>query len=477
MGRYMKKTIGDIFYNTIYQLLIVFLPFITIPYLSRVIGPELIGVNNFIMSIVQFLGIIALVGLNQYGVRIIRKKFVSESRVELSNTFFELYFIQLFFGLLTIVLYTIILFFNKENGLYYLAMLPYLLSSTIDISWFFQGMEEIRKVVFRNTIVKILTLILIFLLVKSENDFLVYLMIMSIGTFLGNTMLWLQIKKYIVFNFPKKICLEKHRKTITLLIPQVAIQVYITLDTTLLGIFTDNSTVAYYSQSQKIIRIITTVLTSISVVMMPKMVAFIAEKKSISSILAKSYEFTLFFSLFFSAIIFACSAEFVPWFFGNTFSPMIPIIRILSVLIIFVPIGGIFSNQLALALEEDKKYSSPLIIGAFLSLTLNVILIPLFGIYGATVTSVLIESFVCIMRIYLMRKNFELSIITNSYKYFLPYLSVLLVSYFFDLNFSESNFINLVFSAFFLGFIYIIGVLISRNEISDLALSKIKKRK
>lgn len=471
----MKKTIGDIFYNTIYQLLIVFLPFITIPYLSRVIGPELIGINNFIMSIIQFLGIITIVGLNQYGVRIIRKKFVNASKSELSNTFFELYIIQLMFGMFTSLLYALTFFLNKGNVFYYLALLPYLLSSSIDISWFFQGIEEIRKVVFRNTCVKLITLVLIFIFVKSENDFVVYLLIMSVGTFLGNAILWLQIKNFIVFKLPKKIKFNKHSKTIALLLPQVAIQVYITLDTTLLGIFTNNSTVAYYSQSQKIIRIITTVLTSMSIVMMPKMVALIAEKKSISVILQRSYEFTLFFSLFFSAAIIVCARDFVPWFFGENYQAMIPILQILSILIVLVPIGGIFSNQLAIALEEDKKYSLPLIIGALLSLTLNIVLIPLLGIYGATFTSVLVETIVCGMRIYLMRKEFDMSILLNSYKYFIPYLIALLLSYFFDLDYTQSNFLNIIFTSLFIGIIYFIGILISKNEVSKMLFSKLKK--
>ena len=471
----MKKTIGDIFYNTIYQLLVVFLPFITIPYLSRVIGPDLIGVNNFIMSIIQFLGIIALVGLNQYGVRIVRQKFVNVNKNELSHTFFELYAVQLIFGVFTTLLYTFIFFLNKENVFYYLALLPYLLSNTIDISWFYQGIEKIRKVVFRNTIVKLGTLILIFVFVKSEEDFIVYLLIVSMGTFLGNAILWIQIKNYINFRVPKKIDITNHKKTIALLIPQVAIQVYIAFDTTLLGIFTDNSTVAYYSQSQRIIRIITTVLTSISVVMMPKMVGYISEKKNLSSILRKSYEFTLFFSLFFSAAIFVSSKEFVPWFFGNDYYPMIPILQALSILIVLIPIGGIFSNQLALALEEDKMYSTPLIIGAFLSLTLNLLLIPLLGIYGATMTSILIETIVCIMRIYLIRKEFDLSIIRDSYKYLIPFFCALSIGCLFDLDYTQSNFLNIIFTSLFIGIIYFIGILISKNEVSKMLFSKLKK--
>ncbi|EJI7182714.1 polysaccharide biosynthesis C-terminal domain-containing protein, partial [Enterococcus faecalis] len=112
---------------------------------------------------------------------------------------------------------------------------------------------------------------------------------------------------------------------------------------------------------------------------------------------------TLTFSLILFSIIFANTKEFVVWFFGPKFVPMTANMMIVSFIIILNPIGGIFSNQFALAMEKDKEYGIPLIIGSIVSLLGNYILVPIYNALGATIVLVFVELIVCILRIVLIK--------------------------------------------------------------------------
>lgn len=475
----MKKTILDIFYNAFYQVLVVFLPFITIPYLSRVLGPDLIGINGFIMSVIQFLTILTLSGLGQYGVREIRKVQVEDDN-RLSEEFMSLFIYQVSFGILSILIYFTVSMFQQQNLVYYIALLPLLVSGIFDISWFFQGVEEIKRVVFRNTIIKLTTLILILIFVKDKNDFTKYLLIMSIGTLLGNLVLWIPVLKRIKLKFPKFESIKNHKNTLFLLIPQVAIQIYISFDTTLLGIMSDTLQVAYYSQSQKITRILSTIISSISIVLMPRMVALVSQNSAaINSVLKKSFEFTFIIASFFSTILY-CNAElFVPWFFGEGYEPMVGLLKLLSVLIILIPVGGVFSNQFAIAIGEDKLYIRPVVIGAVLSLALNIPLIYLFESLGAAITSVLVELFVCIYRIRIIKVHYDNNVLKNTVYFILLYLVVVFLGTQFYFICFDLTILNLVVNSLFVAFCYIVGILLFNNEISGavkLFLKRLAKR-
>lgn len=474
----MKKTILDIFYNAFYQVLVVFLPFVTIPYLSRVLGPDLIGINGFIMSVIQFLTILTLAGLGQFGVRAIRKVPTDKNYNKLSEEFVGLYTYQVVFGILSICIYFLVGIFQRQNFIYYIALLPYMISGIFDVSWFFQGIEEIRRVVFRNTIIKISTLILIFVFVKKESDFILYLLIMSIGTLFGNLVLWIPILKKIRLKIPTIQLLKKNRNTLYLLIPQIAIQVYISFDTTLLGILSDTLQVAYYSQAQKIVRILSTVISSISIVLMPRMVAIFSQKTSdINKLLKKSFELTFAVASIFSSMLFCNAEAFVPWFFGDGYEPMIILLKLLAVLIVLIPVGGVFSNQFAIAIGEDQMYIKPVVTGAVLSLILNIPLISIFNSLGAAITSIIVELIVCVYRIRIIRNYYDYFVLENIGKFILLFIIVCFFGTNVHFTFFQITLFNLVFNSMLIASCYFIGLLMFRNEISELIRFYLKRWK
>ena len=133
-----------------------------------------------------------------------------------------------------------------------------MIAYSIDISWFFQGLEEFKKTITRNLIVKIISVILIFISVKESNDLIKYFLIYVMSTLIGNASLWIYVPQYVRTIPVKKLRPFKHLKpTIGLFIPQIAIQVYTVLDKTMIGMMVnDKSEVGFYEQSQKIIKLL-----------------------------------------------------------------------------------------------------------------------------------------------------------------------------------------------------------------------------
>ena len=165
----------------------------------------------------------------------------------------------------------------------------------------FQGLEEFKKTVTRNLLVKILSVISIFIFVKTQEDLWIYFVIFVLSILLGNISLWVYLPKYIVKLKGEKLQIFSHLKpTIGLFIPQIAIDVYTLLDRTMLGYLTsDMSQVGNYEQSQKILKLSYTLITSLGTVMTPRIASVLSNnnKEKVEEYLAKSINFVFFLGI------------------------------------------------------------------------------------------------------------------------------------------------------------------------------------
>lgn len=406
----MKKTLKDIIYNAVYQLFLIVLPLLTTPILSRRIGAEGLGVYGYVFSIAQFLITAISVGMNPFRIRSIAK--ARNSKEELSTQFWNIYFMQLLIGAVSIAIYLFCVFIlDIKYKELYLIQLLFVLGVTLDISWFFQGIEEFAKVVIRNTLIKLSSIILIILFVTTKNDLWIYMLITSGINLLGSLVFWVGIPQRVTSPKIDKVIFKGLWKPgLLILIPQLFMQVYTTLDKTIVGFFVNPTELSYYDQSQKIARIILAVLTSITIVMLPKLSGARArgEHESIIKYTKKSFDYTLILSVVLFNIVFANTITFVPWFFGNHFTPMIGNMMIVGVLILVNPIGGVLSNQFSIAIEKDGAFALPLILGAFVSIIGNIIIVPKYGSLGATFVLIFVEIMVSFLRIFLVRKEISI---------------------------------------------------------------------
>ncbi|MCT7794537.1 MAG: oligosaccharide flippase family protein, partial [Lactobacillus crispatus] len=405
----MRKTFLNILYNAVYQIFIVLVPLITVPYLSRVLGPKTYGIYSSVNNTVQFLMIFCILSVSYVGMRTISRTRTYGTPQELTNAFWGLWYFQGIAGIITILVTVFVAtVFHVQYWFYILLMVPYLISAQVDISWFFQGLADFGRVVLKNTAVKLVSVVLILLWVKSPADLWKYLLIMSVSTMLGSFVFWFDIWRYV----GKPIAhFYKFKQTAiaigTLMIPQIATQIYTSLDKPILGWFSNSTQVSFYDNSQRISNMILGVITSISLVIMPKMAS--EGKKAQKIVMKKSLEATVMLGTLFAVIIMANTKQFVPFFFGNKYVPMTPLMFWFTLTIIMIPTGGVFANQFALANQRDKDYAVPVVIGAILEIVLSYLLDRPYGAGGAMIAILITEAVVLILRLWVVRDGYEFS--------------------------------------------------------------------
>ena len=164
-----KKSVKkNYIYNLMYQILVMIIPLITTPYLSRVLGAENIGIYGYTLSITTYFILFGSLGVSMYGQREIA--YLQDNKKERTKTFFEILLMKTLTLGLSLVLFYLCFCRNGEYHLYYQILILEMVANMIDISWLFQGLEEFKKTVIRNTIVKLISVICIFLLVKTKSD-------------------------------------------------------------------------------------------------------------------------------------------------------------------------------------------------------------------------------------------------------------------------------------------------------------------
>ncbi|GAA3627728.1 oligosaccharide flippase family protein [Lactobacillus hamsteri] len=470
----MKKTFLNIVYNAVYQIFLVLVPLITVPYLSRVLGPKTYGIYSSVNNTMQFLMVFCTLSVSYIGMRTISRVRAYGDPQDLTEAFWGLWYFQGLAGIVTIALTaSACIFFRIQYWNYILLMAPYLISAQVDISWFFQGLADFGRVVLKNTAVKLVSVILILLWVKSSADLWKYLLIMSVSTMLGSFVFWFDIHRYVgrpVNHF------YKYKSTIvsivTLMIPQIATQIYTSLDKPILGIFQNSTQVAFYDNSQRISNMILGVITSISLVIMPKMAS--EGEKTQKIVLKKSLEATVMLGTLFSVIIMANTKQFVPFFFGQKFIPMTPLMFFFTLTIIMIPTGGVFANQFALANRRDKDYAFPVVIGAILEIVLSYLLDRPYGAMGAMIAILTTEFVVLILRLWVVRDAYNFKYVFHDVPKYLLIAIITLVVGMIIPNIIPSVFFNMTLKSIIMIMVYTILMFIMKLDFNQDIIKLVK---
>ena len=403
----MKTVAKNLLYNIFYQILIILLPLITAPYISRVLGAEKMGIYSYTYSVAYYFLLFAMLGISNYGNRLIAS--TRDDKDKLNKSFWEVYAIQFFMYIFAIILYVVYtLFINKSNNLITWLQIIYVTSGLLDISWLFFGLEKFKITVTRNTIIKILTVVLMFVFVKKEEDLWKYTLIMALGTFLSQLYLWFQIKKYINFTRIKIKNLKKHIKPILILfIPVIAYSIYKVMDKIMLGSFSTYEQVGFYQSSEKIINIPMGVITAIGTVMMPRMSNIISkgDKNKVNDYIKISIKLVTIVGAAITFGIIGTSNILAPVYFGEEFAPCSKLLMLLSLTIFSLSWANVARTQVLIPQKKDKSYVISTIVGALINLVINILLIPKYGANGAAVGTIFAEFFVMIIQVIIVNKE------------------------------------------------------------------------
>lgn len=392
----MNSIKKNFIYNSVYQILIIVIPLITTPYISRVLGPAGIGEYSYRYSITSYFMIFILLGLNNYGNRAIAR--VRDNKEMLRKTFWSIYGMQLFVGIIINLIYLIYCLVLSSNTGISIILWLYVLSSTIDVNWFFFGMEKFRMTVTRNCIIKILSTISIFILVKTSNDLKVYCLILSGSTLFSQSILW----PYIIKNIkPPKLKIEDiivHIKpNLFLFLTVIAVSLFKIMDKVMLGIMANTAEVGFYESSEKVIAVPTALITSLGTVMLPHMTNIVAKKSDIGE---KIIYYSIIFAMFISSSIcfgiMGVAKEFVPFFYGPGYEKCVLLFWILLPSCLFLAFANVIRTQYLIPHQYDKEYVISAFLGAIVNIVINLILIPQYGAIGAAIGTLFAEGVVCL---------------------------------------------------------------------------------
>ena len=416
----MKSTKINFIFNSLYQLTAIIVPLITFPYLSRTVGVDGIGDYSFAYSVAYYFAIFIKLGLNTYGNRTIA--YVRNSKDMLSRTFWSLYFFQFIMAVVLLSVYLIYCtMFALQKGLAFLLIF-FVISSGMDITWMFYGLEEFRIIAIRDIFVKITTMLAVFAFVKNSNDIWKYTLILSIGYLLMQVSVWPLLVKYVYWVIPKKSEIIEHIKpNLILFVPTIAVSIYKIMDKIMLGAMISYKEVGYYHSSESIMQVPMALITSLGTVMLPRvsnMFSVGTSKKVMSSIFGHSIEFAMFLASSMCMGIMTVAQEFVPLFYGKGFDKCVILYYYLMPSCIFLAFANVIRTQYLIPKKKDFDFVLSLLIGAMVNLIINILLIPHFLSIGAAIGTLLAEASVCIVQTMVVRKEIPIiSYFWNSVPY------------------------------------------------------------
>lgn len=404
----MKEENRNFLLNSLYQVANFVFPLITIPYISRVLGVEGVGIYSYTYSIAYIFVLFGMLGINNYGSRAIAKE--RDGREGLSKTFSSIYWLQLCTGSVVLFAYFIYVFaLCREHASIAFFQAAYVASVCVDVNWFYFGLEKFKLTILRNLIIRVVSLVLIFLLVKNSDDLGIYTLIMGCSTLISQLYLFVLLPRYVSFmRRPMHELLANVKGIMVLFIPVLAFGVYHVMDKTMLGALSSVVQLGYYENAEKLINIPVAIISALGTVMLPRMSYILKDQGAdYRTPIAQSMQLALLLSagMGVGLALVADEAAFV--IFGEQFIDSGGIIKALSVTILFSAWTNVVRTQFLIPKGMDSVYIGSTALAASINLILNLILIGQYGAYGACVGTILAEGSVVVYQVIATRSYLE----------------------------------------------------------------------
>lgn len=397
----------NILYQMIYEVFAMAVPLLTAPYVSRILGAEKLGIYSYCYSVATYFGLAAMLGVKNYGNREIARN--RENEESLTKTFWSIYTVQWGISVLVLIGYLLfILCFSSENTVCLLVFTLYVISCMLDISWFFFGIEQFKITSIRNTVIKLLTAVFVFLFVKKADDLLIYCGIMAGGCLVSQIILWVQLLRFIRY---KKICFDQaivHLKPILhLFIPILAISLYSIMDKIMIGNLGNKTQLGFYEASEKITICVKSVITAFGTVMMPRMSKVFSDGdiKSGKRYMSLSIEIVMAAAFAMTFGIAGIAHIFAPLFWGEEFVPCSVLLIALSVALPFQACADVIRTQYLIPNNMDSEYVVSSIVGGITNVIANMAFIPALGALGAAIGTIMAEGAVWFLQCLFVRKK------------------------------------------------------------------------
>ena len=386
------KLIKNMMYNTVYQILILILPLITAPYVSRTLGTTGVGIYSSTAAWLGYFVLAGGLGITLYGNREIA--YHQKDKETRSRIFYELLGLKFITVALALIAYLVFVFLQNEWQPYFLLQGITLIAVAFDVSWFFMGLEDFKVIVVRNTMIRLLLTVAIFVFVKTPNDLWLYILLLALSTLIGNLTVWPFLRKEIVKIPFRSLNIFQHLRPVTmLLLPQVSITIYTSLNKNLLQIFSGLDSVAYFTQTYMIIILGATLVSSFNSAFLPHLSGLFSsgESEKVKPLILKSIDLGNCVSILCISGIIGVSQTFAVFYFGKNFAPVGSLLAVGASTIFFLALTNALSTQYLLAAKKMHEYMMSTIVGLIVNIVFNLTLIPILGTMGAIIATILTE--------------------------------------------------------------------------------------
>lgn len=393
-GMKTKSVRVNALFNSLYTLTNMAFPLLTLPYVSRMIGPEGLGTVNFYTSVSNYAVTVAALGISTYGIRQVAK--VRENKRNLAKTAKELFCIHavssslvaasLLFSMLFVARF-------RQDFRFLLVHAVLILSTPLGMEWFFQGTEQYSYITKRNFAVKAISLVPIFLFIRTENDALLYAAVLALGSVGGYFFNFFYAGKF-VFAQVGNLNITRHiRPMLMLFASAMAINVYINLDKVMLGFLCGDSQVGQYSIAVYVKSALLTLVNAASIVLLPRISAYrsLGEGEKITALIRRSFTLILLFAAPMAAFFMIEAYDCVMVLGGSGYPDSVLCMQVIMPVLLISGISNITGNQILIPMDLERYYTIAVSTGAAVDLALNLLLMPRLGCVGAAAATLVAE--------------------------------------------------------------------------------------
>lgn len=386
-----KSLIVNAAFNVVYRVLNVLFPLITAAYVARVLGPTGVGKVGYAQNIVSYFVMFAVLGIPRYGTREIAKARQDPDAV--NKLFTELLIINSVSTLICgVAYYAAVLSGWIGDSVVYLICGIDILFNFINVDWLYEGEEEYAYITIRSVIIKVLSIAALFTFIKDAEDYPVYALVTCLGLGANSVFNIIHARKRVRLTF-RNLEFRKHLKPIMFLaVSVVASSLYNKVNVTMLGQMCPEEIVAYYSNANKVVTMLLTLVTAISGVFMPRLsYMYEHDRDQFCELITKGAKIVLFLAIPCCAGLVAVAKNAVLVLFGDQFLPAVPAMRILSVLIIVIGVCDLLCYQAIISSGNEKLLIHSRVVAGVANIVINAILIPRFQHVGAAIATVISE--------------------------------------------------------------------------------------
>ncbi len=458
--------------NVIKTLMSVFFPLITYPYILHVLDTDGVGKVSYISSIVSYFTMIAMLGISTYAVREGSK--VRDDKEAFSKLVSQIFSINIFSTVLSCILLTVSVFcINKfsEYKILFLILGFSIVFQVFSIDWVNTIFEDFAFITIRTIIIYIINLVLVFLLIKKPEDYLVYAILTVLPSGIVCLLNWYYCKRYVNLRFTRHMCISHHIKPLLILFANtLAVSIYVNFDITMLGWYKGDYYAGLYSVSAKMYSIVKASLGAIYAVTVPRLAYFVGENDYPKYKLLYSKTWGILSIILIPASVgLICLADDVVVTFGGVkYVEAADSLRVLSIALIFAIFGGLITACLNVTIGKEKDNLIATLISAITNFLLNLFFIPIWGTIGAAITTVISEFlvlFICYISVKDKSKYFDKRIVLTNLGHSLLGTVMIVIFYQLVSPLIEDNIIRLCVIIPCSILLYGIMLIIIKNEI------------